>query len=379
MTPAPLRRVRADRARAVLLLALAAAPVAARAQGRIEGTIRDTAGALIAGASVRVSGTRIAATSDEDGTFRLDLVPAGTVAVSVRRLGFAPDTVRVVVNNGSTTPVTITVREVARELPAVVVRANRQHRYSGYLAGFYERRDAGFGRYITADEIAARQPRLLTDVLRTLPGVRIAYDAYGQTHIRLRGNACAPVVWLDGMAAVAAEFDVDAVAPTDVAAFEIYSGAATVPVEYVVPFGPTACGTILIWTKHPEPPQRGAHVTAAQLDSLVATLEVFTADQVDTPARADTAAPVAPVYPDSLYRERVSGHVIAEFVVGPDGRARPGTIGVVSSTDPLFTAAVRQAIVQARFIAARRNGAPVPQVVRQSFDFLIPAALKRGS
>ena len=365
-------------ARGVIVVLLCAVPVVAHAQGRIQGIVRDSAGARIAGAELHLVGTTAATLSDESGGFAFSGVPAGTRTVSVRRIGFAPASVEIDVRDGATAPATIVVREVARELPSVVVRASREHKYTGYLAGFYERRDRGFGHFLTSDEIMRTHPRMLTDVLRNVPGVRVMFAPDGTTHVRLRGNTCWPVVVLDGMPAVAAEFDVDDVSPEDVAGIEVYGGAAAVPVEFVVPFGPTACGTIAIWTHHPEPPERTPKVTARQLDSLVATLAVYTADQVETPARTDPAAPVTPAYPDSLYRARIAGHVIAEFVVDADGRARPGTIGVVASTDPAFTVAVRQAIVAARFIPARRQGAAVPQIVRQSFDFVVPAPLQRN-
>lgn len=362
-----------------LTVALCATPALVHAQGRIDGVVRDSGGARIVGAEIRLAGSPQATITDDKGAFAFAGVPAGTARVSVRRLGFAPGSFEVQVHDGATTPVAITVREVALELSSVVVHASREHKYSGYLAGFYQRRDRGFGHFLTGDEINRTHPLQLTDVLRTVPGISVTSGPYGVSHVRLRGNTCWPVVVLDGMPAVAGEFDLDDIAPTDVAGIEVYGGASTVPIEFVVPFGPTACGTIVVWTEHPEPAGRKtAHVTPAQLDSLVASLTVFTADQVDSPAQTDPASPVSPAYPDSLYRGRVAGHVIAEFVVDPNGRAREGTIGVVSSTDPLFTTAVRQAIGAAHFIPARRHGAPVPQVVRQSFDFVVPATLQRS-
>lgn len=366
----------------VILLAfifcICVTPAVARAQGRIDGVVRDTAGARIVGAEVQLVGTSLATVTDENGAFAFAAVPLGTATVRVRRIGFAPQTAAIDVRNGTNAPVSIIVREVALELPSVVVRASKEHKYTGYLAGFYERRDRGFGHFLTADEITRTHPLELTDVLRTVPGINVLAGMDGVMHVRLRGNTCWPVVVLDGMPAIAAEFDVDDIAPEDVAGIEVYGGAAAVPIEFVVPFGPTACGTIVIWTHHPEPKVKTAHVTARELDSLVASLSVYTADQVDTPARTDPTSPVSPAYPDSLYRARVAGHVIAEFVVDADGHARQGTIGVVSSTDPLFTASVRQAIVAARFIPARRQGMPVPQIVRQSFDFVVPPAMQRG-
>lgn len=361
---------------AVLLLALTVTARAAFAQGRIDGVVRDTAGTGVVGAQIRVAGSTVRAESDETGSFSLLSVPAGRAELQVRRLGFAPRTESVDVGNGTTSRVTIVVHEVAREIAPVVVRAQRTHQYTGYLAGFYERRDRGFGHFITEDAIARRNPRRLTDMLRTVPGMTIYPDGMGGSRVRIRGNSCWPAVWLDGMPAVAAEFDVDGIDPGDVAGMEIYSGAAAVPVEYVVPFGPTACGTILIWTKHPEPRRAKDQVTARQLDSLISSLQVYTADNVDTQARADTAALPTPLYPDSLYRARVPGRVVSEFIVDTTGRARPGRIGIVSSTDPLFSDAVRRAIAAARFVPAQRGGRPVPQIVRQSFDFVIPAGLK---
>lgn len=361
---------------AALVVSLAFPASAARAQGRIDGVVRDTAGTGVVGAQIRVAGSNVRAESDEQGAFTLLSVPAGRTELQVRRLGFAPETQSVDVGNGAMAKVTIVLHEVAREIAPVVVRAQKEHQYTGYLAGFYQRRDRGFGRFITSEQIDRRNPRRLTDMLRTIPGITISPDRVGGSRVRIRGNSCWPAVWLDGMPAVAAEFDVDGVDPGDVAGMEIYSGASEVPVEYVVPFGPTACGTILIWTKHPDLPSSKEHVTARQLDSLISSLQVYTAENVDTPARADAAALPTPLYPDSLYRARVPGRVVSEFIVDTTGRARPGRIGIVSSTDPLFSDAVRHAIASARFIPARRGGVPVPQVVRQSFDFVVPAGLK---
>lgn len=352
------------------------APASAAAQGRIAGVVRDSAGAGIAGAEVSVAGSARGVHSDDAGTFQLGGLPAGAVTLHVRRLGFAPVDTRVVVQDAATTHVAVTVTEVARELGAVTVRAQRYHRYTGYLAGFYARRDLGFGRFITGAEIEARHPLRLTDVLRTVPGIQVLSPSLGDSHVRIRGNRCAPVVWIDGMPAIAAEFDLDALDPNSVAGIEIYAGPSTVPAEYVVPFGPTACGTILIWSRRGGPPPRPAEaITAARLDSLVASLRVYTADQVDTPVRVDPAAPVSPHYPDSLYRARVPGRVAVEYVVAPTGRAEIATLGIVSSSDPLFVQSVRRAVARARFIPARLGGRTVSQVVRQSFAFVVPAGL----
>lgn len=346
----------------------------AAAQGRIAGVVRDTSGAGIAGAEISLAGSDLRTASDEEGKFLLSGVPAGAAEIRVRRLGFTPTSASVVVRDNAMAPLSITVSEVARQLRPVVVHAQEHRTYTGYLAGFYERRDRGFGRFITGEQIEKRNPLELTDMLRMVPGIHVSSPGIGDASVRIRGNQCAPLVWIDGMPAAAAEFDIDAISPLSVAGIEIYSGVASVPVNFVLPFGRTPCGTILIWSRQGER-QQGKHkaVTAAQLAEMVASLQAYTADRVDEPARMDPAAPIAPVYPESLYRARVPGRVVVEFVVDTTGRAEAETVGVVSATDPLFTQAVRHALADARFKPARVGGRLVPQIVRQPFTFVFPA------
>ena len=56
----------------------------------LRGTITDATGAVLEGASVEVDGPtgRLDTLSDDDGFFRLSILPPGTYAVTVRRDGF---------------------------------------------------------------------------------------------------------------------------------------------------------------------------------------------------------------------------------------------------------------------------------------------------
>jgi hypothetical protein len=101
--------------RRILLLTLAAAAAAAlplgaqgaasmdgpgRPAGRITGVVRDAAqGSPVAGVQVRVVGTELTATSALDGRYVLSGVPAGTLALTFRRIGYQAKTV-----NGITVP-----------------------------------------------------------------------------------------------------------------------------------------------------------------------------------------------------------------------------------------------------------------------------------
>ncbi len=102
---------------ALMLFALvAAAPLAAQGSGRIIGRVVDAAqGAPVSGAQVEVVDAAIHAVSALDGRYTLTGVPAGTVSVRVRMIGFAPKLVTGVV----VTPGRTAVQDVAMVAEAV--------------------------------------------------------------------------------------------------------------------------------------------------------------------------------------------------------------------------------------------------------------------
>lgn len=340
------------------------------AQGRIVGAVRDTMGAGVVGAQISVAGSELRAESDMAGRFVLASVPSGATTLFVRRLGFAPTSITILAREDSTVHADVIITEVTHGLAPVVVRAERPARYTGYLAGFYERRAQGLGHFITGDEIEQRNPRRLTEMFLAIPGSTVSLGN-PDSRVRMRGNRCAPLVWLDGMPAAAGEFDLDGLVPTSVAGIEVYAGLAAVPIQYVMPFGRTVCGTIIIWSKHGKPHPRSA-ITAAQLAERLTGSHVYTANQVDEPARVDSASLAAPLYPEALYNARTPGRVVVEFVVDTTGKPDPETFSVVSSTDARFTQAVLLALQDALFESAILDGHRVQQIVRQPFTFAGP-------
>jgi Periplasmic protein TonB, links inner and outer membranes len=78
-----------------------------------------------------------------------------------------------------------------------------------------------------------------------------------------------------------------------------------------------------------------------------------------------------PVYPAELKAARVEGEVLAQFVVGTDGRARPGTLKILKSSHALFTDAVRNALPQMQFSVASIGGKKVAQLVQHPFVFAL--------
>jgi len=120
-----------------VVLTLAAAPRAAQAQitGSIAGTVQDTSGAVLPGATVTVRGPSLqresaSATSGPGGTYRVSLIPPGSYGVTVELQGFTPQArknVEVAINQQTTLDFTLAVGglaeavEVQAEIPLVEV------------------------------------------------------------------------------------------------------------------------------------------------------------------------------------------------------------------------------------------------------------------
>ena len=79
----------------------------------------------------------------------------------------------------------------------------------------------------------------------------------------------------------------------------------------------------------------------------------------------------APEYPPSLRDAGVTGEVLAQFVVGENGRYEGGSLKILKSSNPAFTAAVKAALPGMRFSAAQIGGKKVAQLVQMPFQFNI--------
>jgi TonB family protein len=80
---------------------------------------------------------------------------------------------------------------------------------------------------------------------------------------------------------------------------------------------------------------------------------------------------VVPEFPAALKNDQQRGEVVARFVVDVNGRVDMDTFEVVSSTDPRFVQAVRDAVSLTRFVPAELGGRKVKQVVQVPFIFAV--------
>lgn len=361
---------------ALLWCAIGSLGAQAPLTGFVTGVVSDSSGAPITGAEISLVGSPTTVRSDNRGHFRLP-APMGVVTVSARRLGFELAVEQVQIN-GSIEPthVGIRLRSLPMVLKPVVVKTARVD-YAGRLAGYYRRLESQSGGYfISRAEIDRENPRMLSQLLSHVPAVNATRLRSGGGGVRMRGRNCWPLVWLDGLPMGAGEVDLDAFPVNTIQGIELYLGSTTAPMKYLGMRDQSSCGTILLWSRGPDtdPPERPGP-PKVDLERMIASLKVYMPDQVDEPAIQDSAHSISVDYPAPLFAAGVGGAVTAEFVVAADGKVEEGTFGVVSSTDPLLSDAVKRAVERATFKPAKILGRPVRQLVMQPFAF--PAREKK--
>jgi TonB family protein len=371
----------------LVAVSLAAMPNRARAQdqlppGTISVSVRDSLGRSISGAELTVDGTAVRGVTDDRGEIRFTAVRGGPATVFIRRLGFKPARLDVIVDQRVPAASIVTLSPIAQRLAPIVVKGGTN--YTGRMAGFYQRRDLGIGHFISRDRLERENPAQLTDVFRRIPGAQITSTRTIRNAIRFRGNGgtCWPLVWLDGAPLPTAEFDLDFLAPSSIEGIEVYSGISQIPPQFMGARGLGSCGVIVVWSREGErrEKKRKKAVTASELAEMVASLKVYTPEQVDVPARSDSLSRPQPQYPEALLFTGVPGQVLAEFVVDTLGHVELDTFGVISSTNPKFTQAVQRALPEWAYAPAMLNGKRVRQLVQQPFTFVVDSAvLKRAS
>ncbi len=106
------------------------------------------------------------------------------------------------------------------------------------------------------------------------------------------------------------------------------------------------------------------------VEGSVDPTRVFIDSAVDEPPVRISFPP--PAYPRLLLEARIEGSVVLEAVIDTLGHPEPGSIRVVSSTNPAFESAARDALRRALFRAGQVQGQRVRVLVRQPLKFQLP-------
>lgn len=221
-----------------------------RGNATLTGRVVNANGQPVVGARVDVIGTPGATLTKEGGEFAIAGLPSGTQSVVVRQIGYAPEERAVELSTRAPARVEVKMERPATVLNTVVVKADREVGLE--RVGFAMRKKSGGGYYMTGEDVLKRAPNQLTDVFRSVPGLRVSPAGNGMDYvIESSRNVTGGCVryWVDG-AVFEAMFpgDVDRlVPPNEIAAIEVYNGIS-VPAQFQQA-GNSSCAAIVIWTK----------------------------------------------------------------------------------------------------------------------------------
>ena len=220
-----------------------------RGRARVTGKVVNKYGQPIAGARVELQNTGAATKTRTNGEFTLDSLPSGTQTLEIRQLGFSPTEVAVELSTASPQSVTVKMSDYVPVLQEMRVTAQRERGLSD--VGFSDRKKSGMGFYLDSDQLKGRQTTQFSDMLRTVPGIRVQPAGNGTnvvTSSRDPTGGCVTFV-VDGAPwQQMTPGDLDTyVRPEEVAALEVYNGSTTPP--QFQQGGQSGCTTVVIWTE----------------------------------------------------------------------------------------------------------------------------------
>jgi hypothetical protein len=229
----------------------------------LRGVVLGADGRPLHDATVSVAGTDRSARSDADGAFHVDQIPAGTRTIEVKAIGLLPVTFSVDFATHGVRDTTVSVTRVAQELKSVTVEGTSKSGAWMALSGFDDRRQHALGSYVTADDIKQHNYNDMSQIFRTIAGVKVDCPVVKQ---KLQGVPCRPLVqmlgvsnatngvhctpnfFVDGSPFPSGYSDLNAsILIASIKGIEVYSNPGSIPAQFDLESS-TGCGSIVIWT-----------------------------------------------------------------------------------------------------------------------------------
>jgi hypothetical protein len=191
----------------------------------------------VAAARVALLGTRYDTTVDGDGQFHQEGIAPGTYVVQVRAVGYTAGSWVIKLEDADVHTQDFELELLGVELDPVAVE----------LPEFERRRASGRGYFITEDKIQQAKPHALSDLFRSVPGVRLVCRGSANCTVRMARapRECRPDFVVDGFeASNSTSLDMPAVG---IIGIEIYRTVSETPLQFLRTNN--QCGTIVIWTQ----------------------------------------------------------------------------------------------------------------------------------
>jgi hypothetical protein len=201
------------------------------------------------------AGARIGgAVTNNDGEFVFQLPAAGDYRLQATRLGYAT-TITELITVDSAAQADVVLPMVRRPVALDTITVAGQplapaQKQLPYLvdAGFYRRQRWGFGYFLTRADIDRRDPLIMADLLKGIPGIRVRCTSATICSVTMPGanamfigKACFPSVVLDGVPG----FSLADLNPFNLEAVEIYPHSGGVPVQWRT----SPCGAVVAWSR----------------------------------------------------------------------------------------------------------------------------------
>jgi TonB-dependent receptor len=157
---------------------------AAESSGSVNGTVRDSSGAVLQGARVELEPAATIVSSDAQGNFIIQNVKPGTYTLTISYVGFTTFSKSIVVSAGKMTPLeaTLTVGSANQQ---VVVSANLE----GDVAAINEQRVSENILNVQTDvQIQSLPNANIADALGRMPGVTLQRNEGEGQYVQIRGT-----------------------------------------------------------------------------------------------------------------------------------------------------------------------------------------------
>jgi hypothetical protein len=223
----------------------------------MRGSVQDTLGRPLEGATIEIAGLERRITTASSGSYRFDEITPGKYWVIARRIGYAPLQAALTFNRGDDREIDFQLEPKAQMLPEVMVREERV--WKSRYQDFVWRSRGAFGHFLTRDDLEKTNSPYLGDVVRRyLPHVRtenffmpaVANRTFGGRTLNggtaLASNGCAPAVSVNG-GMPNGIWAVNDFRPGDVEAVEVYRAGRMLPAE-LSGWG-ASCGLVVVWTQ----------------------------------------------------------------------------------------------------------------------------------
>ena len=232
---------------AVLLLAYPPGALAAqRDAATLVGQLVDrNTRAPLPGARIALLGGAAILHADPTGHFTRTGLRPGAYLLQARAVGYVPADVTIELAAGETRRVVLEMDLLAIDVTGLIVTGAAPHP-DRRLAEFEQRRRSGRGHFVTEEEILSRGATRLSEVLRSIPGVRITCRGrFCRVRMDRAPRSCSPDFVVDGFAAT------NSTSPDmgvlGVVGIEVYRTLSETPMQFLR--ADNICGTIVIWTR----------------------------------------------------------------------------------------------------------------------------------